>query len=420
MPESQTKLLTLMVAVLLGLVTLLVLGDSPQEHTPETQQWKAAFPEFSEALVEGVSIETPSQTVVLSRSDDGWRLEAPYDAPADPRRVDNLVRAVGTAQVGEPLSHGEDLTSFGLEDPAVVSLSGQGPTWSLRLGAEAPVGNRSYVQRGGEAVVRATRTALGDAVVADPDHYRDRAVIRVPTSAVVAITLDQRQLVRDDRGWWVRTRLGPLRADEERVRTFLRDVDNLRADEFPEGWPAEIEVLDRQEVSLTLAEGSTAQVVAEALPGGTWRLTGPLQPQGVLSSGPPLPGFEAQAGPWTATELLPVRSAQLSHVSIEAPGISWQSAQEAGQWSQEGTQAVLTAIAGARADRTRILEADRAANRAVAGHIRLTEDDTRVQEVILLASLETGDVPVRDTPDSPAYVVSAAVVEGIIAAARRP
>lgn len=85
-------------------------------------------------------------TVRLARFSGGWRMQTPYETPADGERVDQLARIARTP-VHRTLPAPEDLNRLGLDPPgALLTLDGL----ALRFGDLDPIDQRRYVAIGDE------------------------------------------------------------------------------------------------------------------------------------------------------------------------------------------------------------------------------------------------------------------------------
>jgi hypothetical protein len=248
MNDRQTRLLTILSAVLLVLVAVLVLVKPPADDKEEGDKFSPAFGEALDAsTITGIDLE--NGRTHLYKKDGVWKvtqssgsmadLTDPIDTLAEERKADDLVRVVSELEIGPPLDIGQSsLDSFGLDEPIVVRvLRGDATPLELRVGNDAPVGMRTYVQIGSDAAVHVTRERIRASVALGIDDLRDHAVARFDHSEVKRIeigTPTELTLREDELGWWVSAASGgELRADETRVRSFVQDILDVRADDFP-------------------------------------------------------------------------------------------------------------------------------------------------------------------------------------------
>lgn len=418
MNDRQTRLLTILSAVLLVLVAVLVLVEPPAEDD-EGQDWSPAYGETVDAsTVTGIKLETPSGKIRLAKADGVWRLTEPIDELADDRKANDLARVLTELEVGKPLDVADgSLAPFGLDAPIVARVErGDAPPVVVKVGSDAPVGMRTYVQIADDPKVRLSRERLRTSVSMTADDLRDHAVARFDRSAVKRIEIGSPAaltLREDELGWWVSGRSGgELRADEERVRSFVQDVLDIRADDFPppSTWENRT-VFDSLPIRLWLVE-STEPVLVQVDRWGAdeWSVSGPAQKAPVRVRLAPLPGMSRNVDPWTATNLVPVRDPQLSAVRLETARATFAAKRSEGTWEPAAGASVVSAIAASRVDRSRTVERPPV---PPTGRIELEEDGHRLQTLSLFPALDNGDVPASDRDDGPVFVVSASQIEAI-------
>jgi hypothetical protein len=336
--------------------------------------------------------------------------------------VDDLVRTLTELEVGGPLDVAADsLGSFGLDAPVVARVErGDAPPLVAKIGNDAPVGMRTYVQIGDDPTVRVTRERVHGAVAMTADDLRDHAVARFDRSEVKRIEMGlppALTLREDELGWWVsKGPGGELRADDARVRSFVQDVLDIRADDFPPSgtWEGRTPI-DALPIRLWLGDATEPVLVeVDRWSPDEWSVSGPAQKTPVRVRLAPLPGMSLAVDPWTATSLLPVRDPQLTAVRLETSHTSFTAQRDAGTWTPAAGASVVSALAASRVDRSRKIERPVA---SPTGRIELEEDGRRLHTLVLFPALENGDLPASDRDDGPVFVVSASQIEAIERAA---
>jgi len=419
MNDRQTRLLTILSAVLLVLVAVLVLVKPPADDKEKGESFGPAFGETIDgSTVTGVDLTGPAGTLHLARVDGVWRLTAPIDDLADDRKVEDLVRTLTELEIGKPLDVADgSLASFGLDAPVVAKVErGDALPLVARIGNDAPVGMRTYLQIGDDPKVRVSRERVRSAVAMTVDDLRDHAVARFDHSEVKRIeigTPTKLTLREDELGWWVSGGSGgELRADDARVRSFVQDILDVRADDFPPAstWEGRTPI-DALPIRLWLGDATEPTLVeVDRWAADEWSVSGPAQKTPVRVKLAPLPGMSLAVDPWTATSLLPVRDPQLTAVRLETPHASFSAKREAETWTPAAGASVVSAVAASRVDRSRKVERPAA---APTGRIELEEDGHRLQTLALFPALSNGDVPASDRDDGPVFVVSASQIEAI-------
>ena len=432
MNDRQTRLLTILSAVLLVLVAVLALVKPPAESTDGDETWSPAFGEALDVnTITSIDLQGPSGTAHLYKKDGAWQVTQrsptmadlidPVDTLAEDRKAEDLARVLGELEIGPPLDIGEgSLDSFGLDRPIVVSVArGDAAPLVLKVGNDAPVGMRTYVQIANDPGVHVTRERIRGSFALSIDDLRDHAVARFDRSEVKRIELGtptRLTLREDELGWWVSGLSGgELRADDARVRSFVQDVLDIRADDFPPASTWDRTPIDSLPIRLWLGDATEpALVQVDRWAADEWSVIGPAQNARVRVRLAPLPGMSLAVDPWTATSLLPVRDPQLTGVRLETPRTSFTAKRDGETWTPAAGATVVSAITAARADRSRKVERPKS---SPTGRIELEEDGHRLQTLALFPALENGDVPASDRDDGPVFVVSASQIEAIESAA---
>jgi len=222
--ERQIRLLVVLSAmvIVVGLLYALVprrTGELPWDEAATVPIWSFQ----TDQVVELAVTVADGPTARVRRDERGWQLVEPEQRPADPRRIEGVLRALAQIELGVPIVE-SSAPDLGLGEPPrgrvqVVLRSGR--SLSLALGDEAPVGWRTYARAPDDSLV-AISGHLADDVLLPPTSFRKGDVLSYPLASVAAAELHSPagslRVARDGSGeWWVE---GWGRAD-------LRAVDNL-------------------------------------------------------------------------------------------------------------------------------------------------------------------------------------------------
>jgi len=155
----------LLLILVAGLVTL---ARRDLERGLEGQTLTGLIP----ADITDVVLDRPGKsTVRLSRSDGGWRMEAPYQTEADGGRIDQLVRIASTP-IHRALPRTEGLQRLGLDPPgARLILDGL----ELRFGDLDPISKRRYAAIGEEVYL--IDDGFQHHLIARPEDYAARDLL---------------------------------------------------------------------------------------------------------------------------------------------------------------------------------------------------------------------------------------------------
>jgi hypothetical protein len=187
--NKQTKLLTVMAAVLVIMV-LVIRFIEPPEDTPEgpTPVVTTGLVEVQPDQVERLTLITPEGTLLAERSEGGWLIVEPAMARGDDAALEDLIRLVDGLQAEPPIV-GADPGRYGLDDPAatLILVTRDGLEHRLEAGIDSPMGVKGYVRfNGGDVQVSSTQPR---ASLARPfEIYIDRRVVSMASSAVSALS----------------------------------------------------------------------------------------------------------------------------------------------------------------------------------------------------------------------------------------
>ncbi len=129
------------IVVLLVLVTGLGAWVAWLQSRPEPAEPKLT--DLDPQAIARITVKYQDQVLRFQRHDDGWRMEQPYTAPADPYRIEQILelpRAKSHARYAIPP---DDWPRFGLAPPkAEIELDGH----RFCFGRQNPIDFRRYVQ----------------------------------------------------------------------------------------------------------------------------------------------------------------------------------------------------------------------------------------------------------------------------------
>ncbi len=412
MQEKQGRMLTWMAGCLVVLVGVVVLGERDEEPTDEeTETWSAALGEVERSDMTGLSITSASGTITIERAEDGWLLVSPLQATADSERVRSLLGSLEDLECGDDLEATSG-AGFGLEPPEwTLTVTAGGAEHSLRIGKAAPVGGRTYVQCGDDAV-RTTRQPILDALSERPEDFRSRAVARFPTSALTELrvtlpiltpdtpieSLTSDTLVaRRTAAGWRDAETGAL-LDREKILVMAEAMLDASVDSFDTEPPTP--PLIRFEA---VADGASHTL--EYGVNGTARV--PLQDAPVTLSGEfPVPG---QLDTLFASVLLDVDPVTLSELTVRLGEQSVSASRDSNGWTQPAAEPLLAAIQEVRVDRR---AAGPVAAGAAWGSVRLQDAEGLSREVTLHQEVD-GQRVVADAAGGPTFLLPATELERI-------
>ncbi|HEX9872193.1 MAG TPA: DUF4340 domain-containing protein [Candidatus Tectomicrobia bacterium] len=183
---------------------------------------------------------------VESEGDKGWKLVAPLEAKADKSKVHDLISAINGAKVKDFLEEApQDLAKYGLNPPRwrlTFFIGDDRAEKTLLLGDEDTAKGGVNAKRGAMDTVFLVETKLLEKLPKEAADWRDRALmafkrdeverveIRDGDGIVEMACVEHCGKIPDDR-WQLKQPL-ETRADAVKVRTLLRNLEELKAKAF--------------------------------------------------------------------------------------------------------------------------------------------------------------------------------------------
>jgi D-tyrosyl-tRNA(Tyr) deacylase len=196
-PEILVSLRGVLVLALLlaGVVGLLYwLGGEP----PKPDAATPAVPllaAFQEGKVREIDATCAPGTWTIRRGvGGGWRVETPFAAEADPRRVHAVLAGLADATAVRTVAeNGADAAAFGLEPPACtirLTVDSEPTPRLVRLGHASPVGSERYGLAPDGSVVL-VEGSLFETLSRDAETFRERRFFPVDATSVTRIVVDR-------------------------------------------------------------------------------------------------------------------------------------------------------------------------------------------------------------------------------------
>lgn len=262
------------------------LGRSPAPATAPAID-EPLVPAFTQERVRTMTIDCDGRHVVLARDASGaWRVEAPFRAVADPRRVQDLLAALQDARIRRSIAERGQEAGFGLAPAtcaAVVSGEPGAALGTVRLGRTSPVGTERYAATATGKIVL-TDGSLYGALAVDPERFRERRLIPVDPEAITRIVLDRPDgrvaLAGNAEGWRIEAPFNDA-ASSDAARRLARAITSIEVDEAA-GSPRPIASRSDRRLAIEVGAGAGAPVRAFVATAGTggkrlaWRGAGEL------------------------------------------------------------------------------------------------------------------------------------------------
>jgi hypothetical protein len=197
--------------------------------------------------VKRVEVQHGEQLITVeSEGDKGWKTVVPLEAKADKSKVTDLISAINSAKVKEFVEEApQDLAKYGLNPPRwrlTFFIGDDRAEKTLLLGDEDTAKGGVNAKRGAMEAVFLVEAKLLEKLPKEASDWRDRALmafkrdeverveIRAGDSTAEVACVENCGKIPDDR-WQLKQPL-EARADAVKVRTLLRNLEELKAKAF--------------------------------------------------------------------------------------------------------------------------------------------------------------------------------------------
>lgn len=222
--KSKTLLNLAMLAALVALAGVALL--EPGKEEPRA----ARLTELDDSVVERIELRN-KETVVFEKSEDRWRLSAPFAAPANDMRVRQLLDIAHAESVARYPLTTEDLPRFELDKPKAVLDLG---TVKLVFGGSDPIDMRRYVQI--DDTLHLVNDDFFHRLIAPAVDYVDKKLL--PEDAKPSeLDLPGLKLVQGENGRWRPDPPGESAGADDLVNAWrtARAIEVKRIEQPPQG-----------------------------------------------------------------------------------------------------------------------------------------------------------------------------------------
>ncbi|WP_423821595.1 hypothetical protein V5738_14775 [Salinisphaera sp. SPP-AMP-43] len=187
----------LLIAVLLLTIAALGIALWRSYRPPPTPGAAPVISDLTPSQIDHIRIRYGSNLLEIARSNTGWRLSAPVQAPVDTAHLKAILSLLGQPAQQSYAPRAIEQTKTGLADhPLVVRFGQIGP---IRIGGPGPSRGSRYVATP-HALLLADLPAFGG-LQWGWTHWISRALVP-PQRQLQKLVLPHFTLVRDDRGRW--------------------------------------------------------------------------------------------------------------------------------------------------------------------------------------------------------------------------
>jgi hypothetical protein len=208
---------------------------------------------------QSVSINTPDKAIVLRNEHGNWRVESPFQGPAENSIVHDYLRKLGLLRASGFLSENSDKpTSVGAAMLALakptLSLTlerGNGPVTRLLIAETGETSHPVYVaQRMGDDEFLVLRRETIDSIQQDENYFRSRSLFSLPYENIAMFSIEigraRTDLIKNDAGQWEFVGDPNRRVDQEQVQVRLEALLHSRIQDYVDASPHDLNVYGLQ------------------------------------------------------------------------------------------------------------------------------------------------------------------------------
>lgn len=255
----------------------LYLAAFEWERTSKPLSALPPLPATNPGQVHAVELQNGGQWFRVERSENGWEIVRPFTYPAQSSRVVALLEALAALMPANHISEADaktQLRQYGLEPPRMtLRLETYGASREFKLGTLTPLRDKLYLSVADIPGVFVVPIYFLNTFPREMDNWRD---LRLASLGTARKDIDNLTVAANDQpllalrrnstnNTWKLIQPAPAkRADTERIRRFLDDMQNWQVTRFlsSDGAPSLSAIgLQSPEMELRVAQG-TSQVVA--------------------------------------------------------------------------------------------------------------------------------------------------------------
>ena len=223
--------------VLAGLGSYIWFVERKHEPKPEGEREKVTVLAVDKAKAKEISLATAAgETIRLAKEGSGWKVTAPFAAPADTSAVETLLTSLEKLEADEVVvEQAASLAEYGLDKPTrtvTAVVEGAPAPFSVQFGAKSPDGSSVYARTGSTPKVYLVPSWVEGSFDKKPFDLRDRDLLHVKRDDVRSLEVvgpeGSYSLARTDAGEWAFTKPLATRAGRWSVDGLLGTVENLR------------------------------------------------------------------------------------------------------------------------------------------------------------------------------------------------
>lgn len=240
---SGTIIAFVIFVVLLASVLLFDKEKEPDED-PEK-----VFPGLKTEEITSISLKTAGSEFTLEKKGGGWIVvSGSKEFSADKSAIDDLIRDLKDMEVEKLVTLESDkLGEYGIvESETEIIFRTNGTEYPMVVGDKSPVGSGIYLYDLGEGRVLIVKDQyLWGFLNKTPGDFRERDLLEVNKDDITRVSVRvgnfSAELVKKDGKWFQVTGGDSHMADQKKVREIIDSFSGLKAEEFEDDAPQDLE-----------------------------------------------------------------------------------------------------------------------------------------------------------------------------------
>ena len=229
----------LLLALTVGLLAFIFLHERRQPGTREREALATHPYSFSPGDADEIEITRKDDTLRLLSRNGQWTIGQPFEDPADPDLVKQILESIPALEWVEKLERDqlkkEDLKRVGLGDAAIklIVRSKGAPLAQFSLGAAAPLEGCAYASIAGDKEsIFVARTGLPTLLARIDDEWRDPKLVRLKAEDISRFAINagsgSMEFTREKGRPWRIVKPIQTRGSDDRVNAVITAFLNLK------------------------------------------------------------------------------------------------------------------------------------------------------------------------------------------------
>lgn len=216
--------------------------ESKGPNTAEAKRQAQNVVNFDRAKIDGLNIQNGDDRIELRRTDNKWRIEAPFKDHADSAVVETVLSDLDGWQrenaipAKEIEANKDQMIEFGLSKAKLrLKLLGQNAPPEILFGKDAALEGRMYVRFENSKEALIVPQSVRNDIAKKPEEFRDKKLTDVTTAQVSRVVLKtpagEMELQKEGETWNI---VKPLRArgDGQKIGDLIAQVTTARIQQF--------------------------------------------------------------------------------------------------------------------------------------------------------------------------------------------